>query len=380
MPMTDILIPFDTSPARPWLFLFAAVFGFSMLRGILLIPAAWAVRFVTEKRTYKLCGARGQFSRELFATLRIFLFDAAYFATVLKIDVVPIDEKNAFPTFLFAYAWMEVWTYAQHRAMHTKKLWFIHRHHHESAVTGPLTSFSFSVAERALNLAGFSLGLYGLSLFTPLSHTGIAAYLTLYFVISVFWHGNVELVPPFLLRTPFFFWITTPTHHALHHARVRGNYGTLTRVMDRVFNTEFADYPAAHRRAYAGEGFTALNGIAADYFMDEKTLHAHVARFMAGDTSVYKLPRVRERIDLELRSFCPGLGDRLLLWLDPHDPTWYLRRGFSVSGPYTLSQLRERAPELNGKDECFSLKCRLRLRISALTLRRRRMHPHARAV
>jgi sterol desaturase/sphingolipid hydroxylase (fatty acid hydroxylase superfamily) len=36
--------------------------------------------------------------------------------------------------------------------------------------------------------------------------------------------------------------ITSTTYHSLHHSRYTGNFGLGTRVLDRLFRTEWPDY------------------------------------------------------------------------------------------------------------------------------------------
>ena len=50
----------------------------------------------------------------------------------------------------------------------------------------------------------------------------------------------------------------TPTFHGMHHARFNGNYGLFTRIPDRLFGTEWADYPALHARVAASGPLPSL--------------------------------------------------------------------------------------------------------------------------
>ena len=42
--------------------------------------------------------------------------------------------------------------------------------------------------------------------------------------------------------------LTTTTYHSLHHSRYTGNYGLGTRVLDRIFGTEWEDYERLYDR------------------------------------------------------------------------------------------------------------------------------------
>ena len=45
--------------------------------------------------------------------------------------------------------------------------------------------------------------------------------------------------------------LTTTTYHSLHHSRYTGNYGLGTRVLDRIFGTEWEDYDRLYDRISA---------------------------------------------------------------------------------------------------------------------------------
>jgi hypothetical protein len=42
--------------------------------------------------------------------------------------------------------------------------------------------------------------------------------------------------------------ITSTTYHSLHHSRYTGNYGLGTRVLDKIFKTEWEDYERLYDR------------------------------------------------------------------------------------------------------------------------------------
>jgi sterol desaturase/sphingolipid hydroxylase (fatty acid hydroxylase superfamily) len=59
---------------------------------------------------------------------------------------------------------------------------------------------------------------------------------------NVMAHLGYEFLPAWLLRVPLLRWTNTATFHSLHHTRSRGNFGLHTRLWDRLFGTEIADY------------------------------------------------------------------------------------------------------------------------------------------
>jgi Delta7-sterol 5-desaturase len=42
--------------------------------------------------------------------------------------------------------------------------------------------------------------------------------------------------------------LATTTYHSLHHSRYTGNYGLGTRILDRLFDTEWEDYEPLYER------------------------------------------------------------------------------------------------------------------------------------
>ncbi len=53
---------------------------------------------------------------------------------------------------------------------------------------------------------------------------------------------------------PMFDWLTTTTHHDLHHGGERANYGLYFTWWDRWMGTESPHYHAAFARAVGGHG------------------------------------------------------------------------------------------------------------------------------
>ena len=161
-------------------------------------------------------------------------------------------------TFLALFIGFQIFYYALHRAMHTHALVRFHRHHHESRVTTPLSGQSTSLAEAL----GWQLGYVGLpvalSFIAPISLNAWLAYLAFNVVGNIVGHANVEVVPP--SRT---LWIRSQTaavftYHALHHARWTGHYGFESTWADRLFRTEWRDWPALHARVWSGQPLTSL--------------------------------------------------------------------------------------------------------------------------
>ena len=148
--------------------------------------------------------------------------------------------------------WAEIWHYASHRAFHLRRLHWIHVEHHRSRLNSWLTAISFSFSEKLI----FDVGLLGVlaivDRFVPLNFYGIAGWYIGYLIVNSFSHANFEFRPKTYNRGPGKV-LTTTTYHSLHHSRYTGNYGLGTRVLDRIFGTEWEDYERLYDRVSTDE-------------------------------------------------------------------------------------------------------------------------------
>jgi Delta7-sterol 5-desaturase len=148
---------------------------------------------------------------------------------------------------LVTFLWAEIWHYATHRAFHLPALHWIHVEHHRSHVNSWLTAISFSFSEKLI----FDLGLLGVLALADcavsLNLYGIAAWYAGYLVVNSFSHANFELKSKnynLLIGKV----LTSTTYHSLHHARYINNFGLATRLLDRLFKTEWDDYEPVYFR------------------------------------------------------------------------------------------------------------------------------------
>lgn len=152
-----------------------------------------------------------------------------------------------FITLAIAFIWAEIWHYVSHRAMHLKSLHWIHVEHHKSHINSPFTAISFSFSEKLIFDFGYLGVLAGLDWLIGLNFHGIAAWYVGYLIINSFSHANFEFRPSdynAVMGRLF----TSTTYHSLHHSRYTGNYGLGTRLLDRIFGTEWTDYEKLYDR------------------------------------------------------------------------------------------------------------------------------------
>jgi lathosterol oxidase len=133
----------------------------------------------------------------------------------------------------------DAYFYWTHRLMHHPRLyrWF-HRTHHRSVTPTPFAAYAFDVPE-ALVMALFTpLWL----LIVPMHGLGLFLFLAFMIVRNVMGHAGVELMPRGLADSRWFGWISSTTHHDLHHATFNYNYGLYFTWWDRLMGTEHPAY------------------------------------------------------------------------------------------------------------------------------------------
>jgi len=159
-------------------------------------------------------------------------------------------------TFAAIWTGFEVYYYGLHRSLHSRPLYRFHAYHHESRVTTSWTGQSLSVLESLGWIAGLLVIPALLSLVMPLSWTGFLVYFAANTFVNVAGHANFEMNP---ISTRGATWLAHPwLYHSLHHARFKNHYSFASTFMDRLFGTEWKDWPELHGRVFAGEPLARL--------------------------------------------------------------------------------------------------------------------------
>ncbi len=156
-----------------------------------------------------------------------------------------ISEKG------WAYFWVsliamivlhDAWFYWTHRLIHDPRLFRrFHRTHHKSNYPTPFTAYSFDVGEAAINAAFVPV----FALLAPISFPAIGIFLTHMIARNVIGHSGYELFPARRSGRPLFDFLTSVTHHDLHHAQSGWNYGLYFTWWDRLMGTE---HPLYHEK------------------------------------------------------------------------------------------------------------------------------------
>lgn len=153
----------------------------------------------------------------------------------------------------------DAWFYWTHRLIHHPRLFRrVHRTHHKSYNPSPWTAYSFDISEAAVNAAFLPLILIVL----PASYLAVFVFLLHMIVRNAVGHCGYELFPSRRDGRPVLDWMTTVTHHDLHHAQAGWNYGLYFTWWDRLMGTEHPLYhekfAAAVRKPLDGSAVAAI--------------------------------------------------------------------------------------------------------------------------
>lgn len=145
------------------------------------------------------------------------------------------------PCLLLLIVAHDAYFYWGHRLLHRRGLFrWAHRRHHRSHNPSPFTAYSFDVAEAVLLTPFVPLWV----LLVPTSWTVVALFMLHQIIRNVIGHSGYELFPARADGRPLFDWMTTVTHHDLHHAQAGWNFGLYFTWWDRWMGTEHPEYRA----------------------------------------------------------------------------------------------------------------------------------------
>ena len=147
----------------------------------------------------------------------------------------------------------DAWFYWTHRAIHSRRLFrAFHRRHHRSMNPSPFTAYSFDLGEAAIN--AFFVPLW--MIVVPTQWPVVGLFMLHQIVRNTIGHSGYELFPATKAGRPLLPWLTTVTHHDLHHAQAGWNYGLYFTHWDRWMGTEnpqyLAQFAQSVRRAPVG--------------------------------------------------------------------------------------------------------------------------------
>jgi sterol desaturase/sphingolipid hydroxylase (fatty acid hydroxylase superfamily) len=140
----------------------------------------------------------------------------------------------------------DAYFYWMHRGLHTRAMFHrAHFTHHLSRTPTPWAAYSFAPMEGAFE--GMFLPLF--LLFVPMHGIVVLAFLIHQIARNVIGHSGHELAWPGFTRSPLTGWLTTTTHHDLHHSQGGYNFGLYFTWWDRWMGTEHPRYHDAFETA-----------------------------------------------------------------------------------------------------------------------------------
>jgi Delta7-sterol 5-desaturase len=224
---------------------------------------SWASRKIQTREA-----TLADFRREVFASVRSV---AVY--TVISLFVVWGYMTGLYPPFNVSYGLMgnlglfaaillahDAYFYWTHRAMHHPRLFkTFHRFHHKTVTPTPWTAYSFDVGEAVVMGLFMPVWLY----LVPTPPAVAFIFLAVMILRNCMGHAGLELHPRGWASHPVLKWISTTTHHDLHHAgSFNHNFGFYFTFWDKMMGTEHPDYVATFDRV-TGRG-VAVGGLSSE--------------------------------------------------------------------------------------------------------------------
>ena len=140
----------------------------------------------------------------------------------------------------------DAWFYWMHRALHLKALFRrAHATHHVSRTPTSWAAYSFAPIEAVFESIYVPAMFVVVSHIAPMQPWAIFVFLGHQIARNAIGHSGFELAWPGFTRSPLTGWLTTTTHHDLHHTEGRYNFGLYFTWWDRLMGTE---HPRYHMR------------------------------------------------------------------------------------------------------------------------------------
>ncbi|BAZ08799.1 sterol desaturase family protein [Calothrix sp. NIES-4071] len=144
----------------------------------------------------------------------------------------------AIANFFIIWVIDDAWFYWMHRLLHHKSIYgYVHVVHHRSIDVTPFSSMSFHVVEGFL----LSSWIFPVSFMMPLYAPALGVFKIWGLLNNIKAHLGYELYPA-SFNEGWLRFLTSSTHHNMHHSKFKGNYGLHFRFWDKICGTEFRDY------------------------------------------------------------------------------------------------------------------------------------------
>lgn len=235
---------------------------FDLRRYVIFAVAVWLILWVALNRPLRSRKIRDESptNRQLVTEFLYSARSIAIFSTI-GVGMTLLDRAGFYPMAQMAAGWGWAWAaislvvmivahdayfYWTHRLMHRPRVFRrTHLRHHRSNNPSPFTAYSFDVAE-ALLMVAFMV-VWPLIFPTPWTVPGL--FMLHQIFRNTLLHSGYELMPARADGRPWLDFLTTTTHHDLHHAQAGWNYAAWFTWWDRWMGTEHPEYHARYAAA-----------------------------------------------------------------------------------------------------------------------------------
>lgn len=161
-------------------------------------------------------------------------------------DNGPVEWWRVAIEYTLYFVLFDTWFYWMHRAMHKEPMYFlVHKIHHKSTSTNPLTTLSVNPLESCINGGFVPLFLtVATAVSLPVSNVTAALILPTNIVMGVYVHSGFEFFPRWWHKSWATKWFITATFHDQHHKYFNWNFGGYTTVWDRICGTNRKKFEA----------------------------------------------------------------------------------------------------------------------------------------
>jgi sterol desaturase/sphingolipid hydroxylase (fatty acid hydroxylase superfamily) len=232
------------------LHIFTFDFGRYLIAAGLVSAIVWILRrtrFATRKIQPREAGI-DDFRREFLASIRTVMVYVGVSIVMLwgfRNGIYRSYAGEAGPGVIAAYLAAillahDAYFYWAHRAMHHPRLFrHFHRFHHRTVTPTAWAAYSFAIPEAVVMALFMPLWLW----FVPTPAPAIFIFLAVMILRNTMGHAGLELHPRGWASHPVLKWISTTTHHDLHHAgSFAHNFGFYFTFWDKLMGTEHPAY------------------------------------------------------------------------------------------------------------------------------------------
>lgn len=212
--------------------------GLLVLLALLLAEWRWPWRAAQPRRWAANAALGGLSFLAVLALPLASMTAAAQWASAQTVGLFNLIPTPHWLAVLLSVLALDLALYAQHRALHGRWLWRLHRVHHLDPMLDVTSGVRFHPLEAVAS--AFYKSLVVVMLGAPPQAAALSAALTL--LASLFAHANLRLPGGWerALRSV----LITPGLHRIHHSTVPGelgsNYGAVLSLWDRLFASTVA--------------------------------------------------------------------------------------------------------------------------------------------